>query len=169
MDPPDAHRSLAGRWLQAGADCGGMDPKNKRTCIRSMTTLTPTVQNKLEELCRSILAQSDFEAHRLRVDQFMVNDEARSQYVRVSEQGEHLQHKRMQGVDLSPDEVAEFERQRELLLTNPVARGFLDAQEALHDLRESIDRFISRTLELGRLPESEDLQENCGHGCGCKH
>jgi cell fate (sporulation/competence/biofilm development) regulator YlbF (YheA/YmcA/DUF963 family) len=99
-----------------------------------MTTLAAPVQSKLEELCLSILAQPDFEAHRLRVDQFMVNDEAKSQYVRVSEQGEHLQHKRMQGVELTPEEIADFEQQREALLTNPVARGFLDAQEAMHSL-----------------------------------
>src|SRR5690606_17016199 len=112
-----------------------------------MNVLTPAVQAKLEELCRSILSQPEFEAHRLRVDQFMVNDEARSQYVRVSEQGEHLHHKQMQGLPLTDEELSEFERQRESLLNNPVARDFVISQEALQDLRDSINRYVGKTLE----------------------
>lgn len=134
-----------------------------------MSQLSPSLQNKLEDLCRAIIQMPEFEAHRLRVDQFMVNDEARAQYVRVSEQGEHLHHKQMQGVQLSDDEVAEFERQRETLLKNPVARGFLDAQEALQEIQSSINKFVGKTLELGRVPEGADLDGGCGHGCGCHH
>jgi len=134
-----------------------------------MNVLTPAVQAKLEELCRSILSQPEFEAHRLRVDQFMVNDEARSQYVRVSEQGEHLHHKQMQGLPLTDEELSEFERQRESLLNNPVARDFVISQEALQDLRDSINRYVGKTHELGRIPEPGELDGGCCHGCGCHH
>jgi len=70
---------------------------------------------------------------------------------------------------LSGEEIGEFEKQREAVLSNPVARGFLDAQEALHHLQEKVQSQITKTLELGRLPTSEDLEGSCGHGCGCKH
>lgn len=136
-----------------------------------MTALSPKIQDRLEELCRTILAQPEFEAHRLRVDQFMINDEARTQYQRVSEQGEHLHHKQRQGVELSSEEIDAFERERDALLGNPVAKGFLEAQEALGGLQESITKYVRKTLELGRMPESDDLQGGggCGHGCGCHH
>ncbi len=134
-----------------------------------MSTLPPEIQTKLEDLCRSILSQADVESHRLSVDQFLVNDEARSHYSRVSEQGEHLHHKQMQGVQLSAEEIAEFERQRDQLLNNPVARGFIDAQEAMQGIRESINQFVGKTLELGRMPETGELEGGCGHGCGCHH
>ncbi len=134
-----------------------------------MTSLTPSVQNRLEDLGRAILSEPQFEGLRLRVEQFLINDEARAQYVRVSEQGEHLHHKQAQGVSLSDVEVAEFEQQREALMGNPVARGFLEAQEQLQEIQESINKFIGKTLELGRLPASEDLSGGCGHGCGCHH
>jgi hypothetical protein len=71
---------------------------------------------------------------------------------------------------LSGEEIGEFERQREAMLSNPVARGFLDAQEALHNLQESIQTQVSKTLELGRLPAPEDMESgSCGSGCGCHH
>jgi hypothetical protein len=40
---------------------------------------------------------------------------------------------------------------------NPVASGFLDAQEELHAIQNSIQKQITKTLELGRLPTAEDL------------
>ncbi|MBX3745513.1 MAG: YlbF family regulator [Verrucomicrobiae bacterium] len=133
-----------------------------------MKNLHPNVRTKLEELCQSILEQPDFEQWRLRVDQFLVNDEARAQYVAVSERGEHLHHKQTQGLELPPDEIAQFEAERERLLANPVARGFLDAQEALQEVRDGINQFVGKTLELGRLPDGEELSGGgCGQGCGC--
>lgn len=132
-----------------------------------MSNLSPAIQAKLEELCRAIVAEPQFESSRLNVDRFMIDDAARSQYVKVSEKGEHLHHKQAQGVQLTDSEVAEFEREREVLLQNPVARAFLDAQESLHELEEGVNQFVRKTLELGRIPGPEDLQGGCGHGCGC--
>lgn len=133
-----------------------------------MNSLPASIQNKLEDLCRAILAEPGFEGARLRVEKFLIDDEARGQYARVSEAGEHLHHKQMQGVELPEAEVAAFERDREVLLRNPVARGFLDAQEELQEIQKSVNQYISKTLELGRLPAEEDLGGGgCGHGCGC--
>jgi cell fate (sporulation/competence/biofilm development) regulator YlbF (YheA/YmcA/DUF963 family) len=134
-----------------------------------MTTLPAPVQTKLEELCQAILAHPDYESMRLQVDRFLVDDSARGQYARVSEQGEHLHHKQSQGVPLADAEIAEFEREREALLKNPVARGFLDAQERLQDVQASVNRFVGKALELGRVPAPTDLESGCGHGCGCGH
>lgn len=134
-----------------------------------MSQLAPSIQTKLEDLCRAILAEPAFEGARLRVEQFLINDEARAQYVKVSEAGEHLHHKQSQGVELSDSEVAAFEADREVLLKNPVARGFLDAQEQLQEIQQGINRFVGKTLELGKLPSPDDLGGGCGQGCGCHH
>jgi hypothetical protein len=56
------------------------------------------------------------------------------------------------------------------LLKNPVATGFLDAQEELHAMQSFIQKHVAKTLELGRLPAAADLEEgSCGSGCGCHH
>jgi len=139
------------------------------TVRNAMNSLSPSIQTKLEDLCRAILAEPAMEQHRLRVDQFMINDAAREQYVKVSEQGEHLHHKQHQGVQLTDAEISAFEQEREKLLSDPVARGFLDAQEALHEVQETVNKFLKKSLELGRVPAAEDLQGGCGSGCGCHH
>jgi hypothetical protein len=53
-------------------------------------------------------------------------------------------------------------------MANPVARGFLDAQQQMHKTQETVMKFVSKTFELGRVPTMEDMQEgSCGTGCGC--
>jgi cell fate (sporulation/competence/biofilm development) regulator YlbF (YheA/YmcA/DUF963 family) len=67
-------------------------------------------------------------------------------------QGQALQQKQQQAQPLSGEEISAFEKGREALLNNPVARGFLDAQEEFHQVHESINQLVSKTLEPGRLP-----------------
>jgi cell fate (sporulation/competence/biofilm development) regulator YlbF (YheA/YmcA/DUF963 family) len=135
-----------------------------------MQTLTSpnAVSEKTRELCEAILADPTMGSIRLRIDTFMADDKSRTQYEAVMSKGQALQEKQQAAQTLGADEIADFEKHRDALLNNPVARDFLDAQEEMHDLKNSVQKFISKTLELGRLPTEEDLEEgSCGHGCGC--
>ena len=65
-------------------------------------------------------------------------------------------------------EVAEFEKSREAFFNNPIAKGFVDAQQQMHKMQDSVSKYVSKTLELGRVPAAEDLESgSCGSGCGC--
>jgi cell fate (sporulation/competence/biofilm development) regulator YlbF (YheA/YmcA/DUF963 family) len=105
---------------------------------------------------------------RQRIDTFLSDATARGQYESLMSQGQKLQEKQHSGQVLDPAEIAAFEKDRDSLLKNSVASGFLDAQEEMHDLQHSVQKFVAKTIELGRLPVAEDLAEgSCGHGCGC--
>ena len=130
---------------------------------------TPVVQ-KTRELCQAILDQPNMSSIRQRIDAFLGDEKTRNQYDRLMEKGQTLQQKQQAALSLSDDEISSFEKDRETLLNNPVARGFLDAQEELHTMQESIHQYVNKTLELGRMPTDEDLSGgSCGHGCGCHH
>jgi cell fate (sporulation/competence/biofilm development) regulator YlbF (YheA/YmcA/DUF963 family) len=134
------------------------------------TTIEETaVLQKTRELCQTILDQPEMQALRQRIDTFMGDESARAQYDGLVAKGQALQQKQQNSLPLSGEEVSDFEQHREALLTNPVARGFLDAQEELHQVRESIHQYVNKTLELGRMPTEEDMHsgDGCGHGCGC--
>jgi cell fate (sporulation/competence/biofilm development) regulator YlbF (YheA/YmcA/DUF963 family) len=135
------------------------------------TTAAPALQDSVRRFCADLVAAPEFESIRQRVDLFMINDAAKLQYQRVTEHGEHLHHKQQQGVTLGDAEIADFERQRDLLLNNPVARGFLDAQEEIQGLQQQVTTWLNKTFELGRVPEADELDHGggCGQGCGCKH
>jgi len=134
------------------------------------TTEESLVVQKTKELCQTILDQPGVQTMRQQIESFMANDEAKLQYQLLSERGEYLRHKQQQGLQLSDEEASEFEEQREQFLNNPVARGFLNAQQEMHKVQESVGQFVSKTFELGRVPNAEDFDSgSCGHGCGCHH
>ncbi|HVM49284.1 MAG TPA: YlbF family regulator [Candidatus Acidoferrum sp.] len=128
-----------------------------------------SVARKTRELCQSLLDEPGLQAVRQRIDAFMADDSARAQYDDVVAKGEAIQQKQQMSQPLTGEEISDFEQHRDSLLKNPVARGFLDAQQELHDVKESIIKQVTKTLELGRLPSEEDLSGGCcGHqGCGC--
>jgi cell fate (sporulation/competence/biofilm development) regulator YlbF (YheA/YmcA/DUF963 family) len=126
------------------------------------------VLQKTRELCETIVQQPEFQQIRSRIDAFMANEQAKEQYQLVVEKGESLQQKQQMGMPLSNDEIAEFEKHRETLVNNPVAKGFLDAQNQMHKMQESVGQYVAKTFELGRIPAAEDFDSgSCGTGCGC--
>jgi cell fate (sporulation/competence/biofilm development) regulator YlbF (YheA/YmcA/DUF963 family) len=120
-----------------------------------------------------ILDEPSMQALRQRIDTFMADEETRAQYDGLIAKGQALQEKQQSSVALTGEEISDFEQQRDSLLNNPVARGFLDAQQELHQVQQSIQKYISKTIELGRLPSEEELSSGCcgehEHGCGCSH
>jgi cell fate (sporulation/competence/biofilm development) regulator YlbF (YheA/YmcA/DUF963 family) len=135
-----------------------------------MSTL---IEDKARELCQTIVAQPQWTSIRNRIEAFMSDDAARGQFDAVNTKGRSLHEKQHNGQPLNGQEVADFEKQRDALLQNPVARGFLEAQDELHEIQHSVQKYISKTLQLGRVPTEADFkqdEDSCGHGnCGCHH
>jgi cell fate (sporulation/competence/biofilm development) regulator YlbF (YheA/YmcA/DUF963 family) len=133
------------------------------------TTIEETlITQKTKELCQALLDQPDMVAARQAIETFIANDKAKAQYEGLMAKGQALQQKQQKSQQLSPEEIAAFETDREALLSNPVAKGFLDAQQELHEVHETINQYVSKTLELGRMPIEADFESgSCGHGCGC--
>jgi cell fate (sporulation/competence/biofilm development) regulator YlbF (YheA/YmcA/DUF963 family) len=127
-----------------------------------------TIETKTNELCAAILEQIQAGGIKQRIDTFLADATARGAYESLMSKGQALQEKQHHGQTLEPAEISAFEKDRDALLKNPVAAGFLDAQEEMHDLQHSVQKTVAKTIELGRIPNAEDLESSCGHGgCGC--
>ena len=132
--------------------------------------MSTKVKTKTRELCETLLEEIQTGGIRQRIDTFLSDATARGQYEKVMSLGHALQEKQQHGHQLDAAEIANFEADRDLLLKNPVAAAFLDAQEQMHDLKETVQKTISKTIELGRLPTEDELAQGgggCGNGCGC--
>ena len=130
---------------------------------------TPVIQ-KTRELCQTILDQPSMQSIRQRIDAFMGDEPTRTQYDELVNKGQALQQKQQMALALTGEEIADFEQHRDSLMRNPVARAFMDAQEELHQVQQSVHQYVNKTLELGRLPTEQEMQgDSCGHGCGCGH
>ena len=127
------------------------------------------VESKTRELCEAIIEHIETGGIKKRIDTFLADASARGQYESLMSKGQALQEKQHGGQTLEPAEIAAFEKDRDALLKNPIAAGFLDAQEEMHELQSTVKKMVGKTIELGRIPTAEDLAEggSCGSGCGC--
>jgi cell fate (sporulation/competence/biofilm development) regulator YlbF (YheA/YmcA/DUF963 family) len=128
-----------------------------------------TIIQRTLDLCQAIAEQPDFIATKERFDAFLSDESLKFRYQQLNEMGQLLQMKQADGLELKPEEIAQFETLREDFLGNPVAQQFLDAQQQMQKLHQTIGKMVDKTFELGRPPTDEELQEGgcCGGGCGC--
>ncbi len=140
----------------------------------SMLAKESNVMLKTRELCDAIAQDIEFVALQGQVERFLEDDASKLQYQSVHERGEELHQKQHSGVELADTEIKEFEAARDSLMSNEVASEFMEAQQSLQTLQKTISKYIGMTLELGRMPEAEDMEQAeggeggcCGGGCGC--
>ncbi len=128
-----------------------------------------SVSAKTRELCETILNDPGYQGLRQKIETFLADEGAKELYRNLAEKGEHLQHKQQQGVQLSREEIADYEKDRDAMIANPVAAAFIEAQQNMQKVQETVGQYVSKTLELGRVPTDEEMEGGCGHGCGCSH
>ena len=127
---------------------------------------SPITQRTLD-LCQAIAEQADFQSLKQKLDAFMSNEMLKFDYQQLTGLGDILRMKQGQGLELKPEEITQFESMRERFMGDPVAQGFLEAQEQLQLLHENVSRFLNKTFELGRRPEFEDVHDGSCQDCGC--
>ena len=134
----------------------------------ALTAEDSIIVQKTRELCQTILDHPDFQNVRQNIDAFMADEKAKQEYQSLVERSEELNHKQHQGVKLSDQEINDFQTHRERVVNNPLAANFIRAQQEVHGIQESVNKYLAKTLELGRVPTEEDMDTgSCGEGCGC--
>jgi cell fate (sporulation/competence/biofilm development) regulator YlbF (YheA/YmcA/DUF963 family) len=128
---------------------------------------------KTRELCALILAQPKLKDWPQNLRAFMADPDSQEQYRSVSRRGRELHDRQINGGALTADEIDGFEQSRNALLENQVARAFIETQGDLNQVQELVNRVISKSFELARVPERDELccgdgDCDCGDGgCGC--
>jgi len=120
---------------------------------------------KTEDLCQFIISHPQFSAIRQQIQAFMGDPKAQAQYRSLSEKGQALHRKQHSGETLNQTEIASFEKDREAFFANPVATGFVEAQEQMENVQETVSKYLAKTYELGRVPTDADF-ENEHECCG---
>ena len=134
-----------------------------------MEVLSPNsaILEKTRELCSLILQSGEYQENVSKIEAFFASDEAQSEYRAFAKLGEELQQKQHAG-EITEDEISGYEEKLNELKSNEVTANFMNAEEALNGMVAQISKHVGKTLELGRLPEPEDLESGgcCGSG-GC--
>lgn len=123
-----------------------------------------------EKLCETILEQPEYKEIYRKINAFSENEIAKKQYQTLFEHQNYLQQKQQQGAPVTEQETKAFQKEYAALLENKTAREFIEAQQAIEQIEQTVNNYVSTTIKLGRLPNEEDLTGACGCGntnCGC--
>ena len=130
----------------------------------------PEIVDKVTQLCSAILETEGYKACSSKIDAFLNDDAARSQFEEVQRKGTELEQQQQAGMQLDPEAVKEFEILRDKLEDTPAITEFFEAQSSLKAFHQNVAQHVELTLQLGKLPTKEDFVEQtgcCGGGCGC--
>ncbi len=125
-----------------------------------------SVMAKTRELCETIISDQEFTSLQEKMENFYGNEEASLQFQSLQELGDGLNQKQQAGVQLGEAEIKEFDDRKSELFKNAVVTDFLQAQQEIQVLQQSVSKYIGLTLELGRVPTEEDFAE-ASQGGGC--
>lgn len=128
---------------------------------------TANYKESAKELCQALLDDPELKAVFSAIDGFMGDEAAKGLFSDLQAKGEALQVKQQGGLELTAGEVAEYDKARDVMLDNTVAKAFVDAQEKIQGVHQTIGSWVSMVFELGRMPKEEEIQGGCGEGCGC--
>lgn len=124
-----------------------------------------------EKLCATILEQPEYKEISEKINKFSVDEHAKQMYQSVYEHQMRLQEKQQRGIPITEEESEAFQMKYEALLELETARGFIEAQQMIEEIEQTIYSYIANTIKLGRVPRPEDFIQGgacgCGGSCGC--
>lgn len=129
---------------------------------------TPVV-TKVKELCTEIVNQPGFGKIIKDMETFMSDPEAQKEYEKMRTLQENLQARQQAGQDLTDEEIDGFNQARDRFFENDICRNFVNAQQQMGELQQTVTQYVTKTFEIGRVPEEADFAScgGCGGGCGC--
>ena len=132
--------------------------------------LNSAILEKTRELCTLILGSQEYKSNLEKIEAFFNDPAAQESYREFSQMGQDLHAKQHAG-ELNKEDIDAYDKLEVGLRENPVTGGFMSAEQSLNDIARQISQLVGKSLELGRLPEPEDMKSDgcCGGGCGCSH
>lgn len=136
-----------------------------------MEILSPNsaILDKTRELCSLILQSGEYQENVAKIDAFFNDKSAQASYRNFTKLGESLHQKQHAG-ELTEEDIEGYDAELASLKANPITGEFMAAEETLNGIVQQVSRMVGKALELGRLPEPEDLAGGgcCSSGgCGC--
>jgi cell fate (sporulation/competence/biofilm development) regulator YlbF (YheA/YmcA/DUF963 family) len=136
-----------------------------------MEILSPNsaILEKTRELCSLILQSGEYQENVARIDAFFKDQAAQAAYRDFTKLGESL-HRKQDAGELTEEDIEGYDAELAALKANPITGEFMAAEETLNGIVQQVSRMVGKALELGRLPEPEDLAGGgcCSSGgCGC--
>lgn len=138
------------------------------------TSLSPEVAKLAMELASAFAQSQKVVSAKARIGLFYQNPAATDLFRKVSEYGETLRNKHMEGMPPSESEIAEFDKLRQDVVNNPLCKGFLEARQELDEMLAVVNQYMVMAIEKGSAPTDEEVADamtqqmsscSCGGHC----
>ena len=138
--------------------------------MQTAAPIATTIEKKIQDLCAAIVADGEVQTAREQAETFLADEDAVSLYRDMATLGRSLHQKQHNGEEPTDTETRRFTDLQNRCEAHPAIAAFLEAQEVLSGIAETVNRYVSKTLERGQVPtESKVNGGGCGEGCGCHH
>lgn len=142
--------------------------------VMANTSLTPELAKLAGELASAFASSQKVVAAKARIGLFYQNPEATDLFRKVSEYGETLRNKHMEGMPPSEEELNKFDQLRSAVVENELCKGFLESRQLLDDMLSVVNQYLCLAIEKGAAPSDEEVADamnqqmsacSCGGGC----
>ena len=142
--------------------------------VMANTSLTPELAKLAGELAAAFANSQKVVAAKARIGLFYQNPEATDLFRKVSEYGETLRNKHMEGMPPSEEELSKFDQLRAAVVENELCKGFLESRQLLDDMLQVVNQYLCLAIEKGAAPSDEEVADamsqqmsacSCGGGC----
>lgn len=116
------------------------------------------IREKLVELCDTISSDEKFVRYQKIVDEFINDNDVNSDYQELLELQKELNIKKLEE-KLTSDDVDYFDAECARVFAQPKVSEFLEAQDALDQLLDMVNRYVELTFEFGKTPTEEEVAE----------
>ncbi len=139
------------------------------------TSLSPELAKLANGLAAAFAQSQKVVSAKARIGLFYQNPAATDLFRKVSEYGETLRNKHMEGMPPSESEIAEFDQLRQDVVNNPLCKGFLEARQELDEMLAVVNQYLVMAIEKGAAPTDEEVADamtqqmsscSCGGHCG---
>jgi cell fate (sporulation/competence/biofilm development) regulator YlbF (YheA/YmcA/DUF963 family) len=132
--------------------------------------IAPAITAHIESLCAVIAADPEVQSARQAAEAFLADDQAVALYREVMNLGRSLEQRHRSGAELEAEDLSRFQNLQDQADQHEGIQNFMAAQDALQAVANTVNGFITKTLEKGSVPALDEVMGGgcCGGGgCGC--
>jgi cell fate (sporulation/competence/biofilm development) regulator YlbF (YheA/YmcA/DUF963 family) len=133
--------------------------------------MTTAIEAKIQDLCETIAADADVQAAREQAERFLADEKGVNLLRNLMTLSREVQHRQHHGEEVADEELQKLVELKSEADKHSGIRTFHEAQDVLQTIVDAVNRFVTKTVESGRVPTSDEVFKSggCGEGCGCHH
>ncbi|WZV03160.1 YlbF family regulator [Lentisphaerota bacterium WC36G] len=123
----------------------------------SFITENSQLKEKLQSFAKELNNTSIIAEMHQKMDDFLADKKNNELYERMKNCEENIVLKQNNGIELTQEDLDEYKEIHTWLNSSPQAEDFFSAQEALLNIQDEINAYVSLAIQMGEAPTDDEL------------